>query len=94
MSDMLIGYLVVINLMELMMMWVDKCMARNGKTRIPERVLLFFAIIGGSIGGILGMILCRHKIRKPLFLFGFPAALAFHIYLYIHFLLPRMANGG
>ena len=37
--------------------------------------LLALAVIGGSVGGLLGMILFHHKTRKPAFRIGFPLIL-------------------
>ncbi len=53
----------------LMLFGIDKYRAtRKKKTRrIPERVLLAVSICGGALGGTLGMLLFRHKIRHPKF---------------------------
>lgn len=42
---------------------VDKARARRGAWRIPEKVLLGFSFFGGAVGGILGMLVFRHKTR-------------------------------
>ena len=43
--------------------------------RIPEATLFIIALIGGSVGSILGMYLFRHKTRHWYFVFGMPAIL-------------------
>ena len=47
----------------------DKRAAIKGNWRTPERVLLSLSFFGGAVGGILGMLLFRHKIRKAKFIF-------------------------
>ena len=42
----------------------DKAKAIRGKWRIPESTLLLCAFLLGAPGGLLGMIIFRHKIRK------------------------------
>jgi len=40
---------------------LDKLKARQKAWRIPEKVLLGTAILGGAPGALLGMVLFRHK---------------------------------
>ena len=42
----------------------DKSIAPSTALRAPERVLLLFAALGGSLGLALGMAAFRHKTRK------------------------------
>lgn len=49
----------------------DKARARAGKGRVPERTLLGSALLGGSPGLLLGMLVFRHKTRKLAFLLPF-----------------------
>ena len=56
-------------------MGADKRAARQHRRRVPETSLLALAVLGGSVGGILGMLLFRHKTRKPAFFIGYPAIL-------------------
>ncbi|MBO4414917.1 MAG: DUF1294 domain-containing protein [Lachnospiraceae bacterium] len=72
-------YLAVINLAAFIMFAVDKIKAIKGKWRIRESTLLIISFIGGSLGGLLGMIICRHKIRKWYFAAGIPLMLILHI---------------
>ncbi len=72
----LIGaYLICLNLILFVLMGRDKAAARSGARRTPETALLALAVIGGSVGGLLGMILFRHKTRKPAFRIGLPLIL-------------------
>ena len=68
-------YLLAVNLVLFAMMGIDKYKARKGLWRIRERTLFLTAILGGSVGGILGMKLFRHKTKHNSFRFGFPAIL-------------------
>ena len=45
----------------------DKTQAKLGNWRIPELTLHTFALLGGFTGGWAGMIVFRHKVRKPVF---------------------------
>ena len=80
-------YLLVINLIGLLMMYVDKRKAKYGRWRIPEKTLLIIAILGGSIGTITGMYWFRHKTKKLKFTLGFPTILITEIILIIYFLI-------
>ena len=62
-----------INLITLIMFGIDKFKAkRESESRIPVAVLLILCGIGGSVGGLLGMFIFRHKIRKSYFIVGVP----------------------
>ncbi len=63
----IIIHLTAINLITFVLYGTDKLLAKTDKRRIPERVLLFFAILGGSIGALTAMLLFRHKTRKKKF---------------------------
>ncbi len=70
-------YLILINLITFLAMYIDKRKAKKGKRRIPEKTLFVLVGLGGGIGGILGMYLFRHKTKKTRFVIGFPAILIF-----------------
>jgi len=72
-------YLLVINLIAFLAMYIDKKRAKWGKWRIKESTLFLLALLGGSIGGIAGMYTFRHKTKKPGFIIGFPAILIIEI---------------
>ena len=58
-----------ISLITLCVYGSDKRAAIKGRWRVPERVLLSLSFFGGAVGGILGMLLFRHKTRKAKFIF-------------------------
>lgn len=72
-------YLIAINALSLLLMQRDKQQAREKKWRIPEAVLLFFPLMGGSLGAVMGMMLFRHKTKHPLFSIGLPVILFIQI---------------
>lgn len=79
----LIVYFILVNFLGIASMASDKIRAMEHRYRIPEAILILFAIIGGSVGSILGMLLFHHKTRKPLFRFGLPLILIVQIGLII-----------
>lgn len=77
----IIIYLIVINIIAFIAMWLDKRKAKYGKWRIPENTLLLLVLLGGGIGGIAGMYIFRHKTQKAKFVIGFPVILICEIIL-------------
>ena len=74
----LVWYLAVINFITWIAYGLDKGRAKSGKWRIPERTLLLLALVGGSLGALAGMILFRHKTRKPKFFVSVPVMFVVH----------------
>lgn len=68
----LIYYLLFINIFTFCVYGIDKWKAKKHAWRIPEKTLLLLALIGGSAGAIVGMMLFRHKTRKPKFMITVP----------------------
>lgn len=60
-------------------MGIDKSRARKRAWRIPEAHFFIVALIGGSIGSILGMQIFRHKTRHWYFAVGMPAILVIQV---------------
>lgn len=80
------SFVVAVNLLGFIIMGIDKARAKKHSWRISEFTLFFIAIIGGSIGSIIGMYTFRHKTRHKYFTWGMPAILLLQIAL-ILFLL-------
>ena len=76
-------YLLIINILGFAFMGIDKRRAIRSAFRIPEATLFAIAILGGSIGSILGMHLFRHKTKHWYFLFGMPIILILQIALVV-----------
>lgn len=84
------AYLLLMNAVGLVLMFADKKKACMGKWRIPENKLLMVAVLGGSVGCLMGMYLFHHKTRHPKFSLGIPAILLLQTIL----VAILWANGG
>lgn len=69
------SYLLFINIFTFIAMGIDKRKAKKKKWRTPEKTLMTLAIVGGSVGMILGMKFFRHKTLHKLFSIGGPVIL-------------------
>ena len=65
------AWLLTINPATLAVFALDKRRAILAGRRVPERVLLGLALLGGSPSAVAAMSLLRHKTRKHSFRFGF-----------------------
>ncbi len=81
----IIIYLIIINLAGFLVMGLDKHKAKMGNRRIPENTLFGFTILGGGIGTIAGMYVFRHKTKKLKFKIGMPLILILEILIFIYF---------
>ena len=81
MQQMIIIYLVVINVVTFFMYGIDKWKARKAKWRIREAALLGLAVLGGSIGAWLGMKVWHHKTLHKKFRYGVPAIIVIQLLL-------------
>ena len=86
MKEIVVKYLVVINVVAFVVYGVDKYKAKHGRWRIPEATLLGLAAIGGSIGAWLGMRVWHHKTMHKKFQYGVPLILIAQIALAVAFL--------
>ena len=79
----LLVHLLLINAAGFLLMLTDKYKAKKNLWRIPEATLMAVAVIGGSLGSLLGMQLVRHKTKHLKFALGIPLILAIQIVLAI-----------
>lgn len=88
-------WLVFINLVTFLVFGFDKWKAKRsekkeGVRRVPEKNLFLMALVGGSVGALLGMKVFHHKTLHKTFKLGIPLILAlqiilpFGVWLYIH----------
>ena len=74
-------YLIFINIVTFLVYGIDKWKAKQGSWRISEATLLMLAVIGGTIGALLGMQVWRHKTMHKKFKYGLPLILLAQIVL-------------
>lgn len=79
-------YLIVINIATFIVYGVDKSKARKNEWRISEKVLILLAVVGGSVGALLGMYAFHHKTQHFKFSIGVPLILVLQVVLAALFL--------
>ena len=71
--------LAALNALSFGLMAYDKKCAKAGKWRVPEKTLFLATACFGGLGGVLGMVLCRHKTKHWYFKLFFPLLLALQV---------------
>ena len=74
-----LAVVVVMNIAAFALMGHDKRMARQGKWRVPEKMLFLVTACFGGLGGVLGMKVFHHKTRHWYFKVVFPVLLIIQI---------------
>ena len=84
--NIILGYLLAVNITSFLLYGIDKYKAKKGRWRISEATLLLMAVIGGSIGAWAGMRLWHHKTMHKKFKYGIPVIIIMQIALatYLH----------
>lgn len=82
-------YIIFINFAAFILMASDKRRAKKNRGRIPEAALMFFALIGGCLGALLGMLAFRHKTRHPKFYIGLPLITAAYAAIAVLLLIKK-----
>lgn len=85
-KEFLIGYLVLINLVAIVLMYIDKQKAKKHQWRISEDTLIGVSLIGGGIGALWGIHVFRHKTKHAKFTIGIPIILAVQALLLLYFI--------
>ena len=85
-------YLIMINVITFALYGLDKWRAMTRQWRVREKKLIILALIGGSIGAMIGafgafagMIVFHHKTRKWYFRLGIPLILGIQVSLVLCF---------
>ena len=86
MMNIILYYLLAINIASFFLYGIDKYKAKKGRWSISEATLLTMAAIGGSIGAWAGMRLWHHKTMHKKFKYGIPVIIIMQIALvtYLH----------
>ena len=74
-------YLIIINIITFIIYGIDKEKSKKNKYRISEKTLIILALIGGSLGALLGMYTFHHKTKKKKFTILIPLILIIWIYI-------------
>lgn len=86
-------YYAVINVIGFISMGIDKFKAQNHMWRIPEKTLLLYPLLLGSVGSYIGMKVFRHKTLHPQFKYGIPALFVVNViciyYIFTKFIITN-----
>ena len=81
MTQTVVYYLIALNIVTFFVYGIDKLKAKKAKMRIREAALLGLAVLGGSIGALMGMKVWHHKTMHKKFKYGLPLILLAQIVL-------------
>ena len=84
MMNIILGYLLAVNITSFLLYGIDKYKAKKGRWRISEATLLLMAVIGGSIGAWGGMRIWHHKTMHKKFKYGIPVIIILQIALVVY----------
>jgi len=79
----LLVVLAAMNIVAFIMFGIDKYKAKKSEWRIPEATLLWIAVLGGSIGALVGMKVWRHKTKHKKFYIGIPVIIVLQLILFL-----------
>ena len=69
----------ILNVITFFLYGIDKWKAKKNRWRIPESILLLLAVLGGSIGALMGMKIWHHKTMHKKFKYGIPLIMILQI---------------
>ena len=84
-----IALVAVYNLIVFCVYGYGKRCAIKDKWRVPEKVLIGLAFLGGSVGAYLGMSIFRHKTKHTKFTVLVPLALLIHLVITVWLIVGR-----
>jgi uncharacterized membrane protein YsdA (DUF1294 family) len=80
-------YLILVNIISYYFMKSDKKRSRQSRYRFSERVFFIVALIGGSVGVLVGMYRHRHKTHKIYFVIGIPLILFLQVFFFLLYIM-------
>ena len=87
-----LGYVGIMSLICLIMYGVDKSRAKKDKWRIKEQTLIMVGFMGGAPGGLIGMLVFRHKTKHWYFYLTNAVAIAIWIFFAVKIYQNLIAN--
>ncbi len=72
-------YICSLSVVSLVLTVYDKVASKTKKWRIPEKVLMTFAFMGGATVMYITMQIIRHKTKHKKFMYGLPIMILMHI---------------
>ena len=82
--NIILGYLLAVNIATFFLYGIDKYKAKRGLWRISEATLLTIATIGSSIGACAGMRLWHHKTMHKKFKYGIPVIIILQVAIAVY----------
>ncbi len=76
-------YVGFISVISLMLTVYDKVASMAKKWRIPEKMLMSFAFLGGATVMYITMQIIRHKTKHKNFMYGLPVMILIHIVVFL-----------
>jgi uncharacterized membrane protein YsdA (DUF1294 family) len=74
-------YFLILNFLAFLFLGYDKRLAIKNRRRIPEKTLLTFVFIGGTIGSGLAMLVFKHKTSKESYLLKFYGIITIQVFV-------------
>ncbi len=93
-TNILIFYLIAINVVTFFVYGIDKLKAKRSMWRVREAALLLLAVLGGSIGAWMGMKVWHHKTMHKKFRYGIPLIFILQIALVVVMLFSSCSHKG
>ena len=72
-------FIAILNVITFLIYAIDRWKAKKNRWRIPESILLLLAVLGGSIGALMGMKIWHHKPMHKKFKYGIPLIMILQI---------------